>query len=453
MNTQENEVSSAVATQSAPVASQLITLDPATYVTEVFQPFLDKFAALKAEADAITPDASTPAGMEICIKYRASFRDDVRIAGEKARVDRKAPILAIGKLLDSRYAELKTEVLPYEAKFDAAIEAEKKRKEEIKAAEKAREEQTRMRLVAMRELPLGAIGKSSAEIGAMLEALAADDPGEDFGMLLDAAKSAHADAMSKLTTARDAAQASEAEAARVAAERAELAELREAAAARARLAQEEAERVAAVQRAEEGRIKALAAEQEAAALREREAAAIQLKKEADAQAEKNRLAQAEIDRQMAELNAAKAAQAKADADRQAAADQAERDRVAAEQARVDAEAQAALDARLKEERDAEAERQSAIVATQPASVAVETAPVADLLQSQDDVVAVPPSMRLGHINERIAPLSINADGLRQLGFEHAATDKAAKLFNESDFPAMCAAIIAHVAAAQSKHAA
>lgn len=453
MNIQENEVSSAVTTQAAPVASQLITLDPATYVTEVFQPFLDKFAALKAEADAITADASTPAGMEICIKYRASFRDDVRIAGEKARVDRKAPILAIGKLLDSRYAELKTEVLPYEAKFDAAIEAEKKRKEEIKAAEKAREEQTRLRLVAMRELPLGAIGKNSTEIGAMLEALVADEPGEDFGVLLDAAKTAHADAIAKLTVARDAAQASEIEAARVAAERAELAELREAAAARARLAQEEADRIAAAQRAEEDRIKAMAAEQEAAALREREAAAAKLKEEADAQAEKNRLAQAEIDRQMAELNAAKAAQAKADAERQAAADQAERDRAASERVRIADEAQAALDARLKEEREDEAARQAAIAASQPVAMKFETEPVMDLLQTQDDVIAVAPSLRLGHINERIAPLSINADGLRQLGFEHATTDKAAKLFNESDFPAMCAAIIAHVAAAQSKHAA
>lgn len=452
MNTQENEVSSAVATQSAPMSSQLITLEPAKYAAEVYQPFKTRLAQAIESIRSIDYDITTVKGLEVVTKARRTLMD-IRIDANKERKVRKDPIIQIGKLLESHYDDVEAMVLPIESFFDADIKAEEKRKEDIKAAEKAREEQTRLRLVAMRELPLGAIGKSSADISAMLEALAADEPGEDFGMLLDAAKSAHADAMAKLTTARDAAQASEAEAARVAAERAELAEFREAAATRARLAQEEAERVAAIQRAEEDRIKALVAEQEAAALREREAAAAQLKKEADAQAEKNRLAQAEIDRQMAELNAAKAAQAKADADRQAAADQAERDRVAVEQARVDAEAQAALDARLKEGSAAEAERKATIVAAQPAPVAVEIAPVADLLQSQDDVVAVPPSLRLGHINERIAPLSINADGLRQLGFEHAATDKAAKLFNESDFPAMCAAIIAHVAAAQSKHAA
>jgi hypothetical protein len=78
----------------------------------VFKPFNDKFAILKAEADTITPDASTPAGNEICIKYRAGFRDDVRVAGEKARVDRMAPILQIGKLLDSEYCKLADAVAP-----------------------------------------------------------------------------------------------------------------------------------------------------------------------------------------------------------------------------------------------------------------------------------------------------------------------------------------------------
>lgn len=58
-----------------------------------------------------------------------------------------------------------------------------------------------------------------------------------------------------------------------------------------------------------------------------------------------------------------------------------------------------------------------------------------------------PTLRLGQICERIAPLSITADGLAALGFVHAGTDKAAKLFHESDFPAMCQAIAAHVLAA------
>lgn len=66
-----------------------------------------------------------------------------------------------------------------------------------------------------------------------------------------------------------------------------------------------------------------------------------------------------------------------------------------------------------------------------------------------------PTLRLGQICERIAPLSITADGLAALGFVHAGTDKAAKLFHEADFPAMCYAISNHVLAAinQRKEAA
>lgn len=53
-------------------------------------------------------------------------------------------------------------------------------------------------------------------------------------------------------------------------------------------------------------------------------------------------------------------------------------------------------------------------------------------------------IRLGEINARIAPLSITAEGLAQLGFPHVATDKSAKLYRLADFPAMCTAITRHV---------
>jgi predicted phage-related endonuclease len=50
-------------------------------------------------------------------------------------------------------------------------------------------------------------------------------------------------------------------------------------------------------------------------------------------------------------------------------------------------------------------------------------------------------IKLGQINHRIAPLSITADGLAQLGFPHAATDKSAKLYLESTLPKICDALI------------
>lgn len=53
-------------------------------------------------------------------------------------------------------------------------------------------------------------------------------------------------------------------------------------------------------------------------------------------------------------------------------------------------------------------------------------------------------IKLGQINERIAPLSITAEGLAELGFPHVATEKAAKLYRESDWPAICEALIQHL---------
>jgi predicted phage-related endonuclease len=50
-------------------------------------------------------------------------------------------------------------------------------------------------------------------------------------------------------------------------------------------------------------------------------------------------------------------------------------------------------------------------------------------------------IKLGEINERLKPMSITADGLKSLGFEHVATDRASKLYRESDLAAICDALI------------
>ena len=62
-------------------------------------------------------------------------------------------------------------------------------------------------------------------------------------------------------------------------------------------------------------------------------------------------------------------------------------------------------------------------------------------------------IKLGDINGRLAPLSLSADNLAALGFAHVATDKAAKLYRESDFTLICAAIVKHVEGVQAKQAA
>ncbi len=61
----------------------------------------------------------------------------------------------------------------------------------------------------------------------------------------------------------------------------------------------------------------------------------------------------------------------------------------------------------------------------------------------------PPESRikLGDINAAIAPLSITADGLAQLGFPHVGTDRAAKLYAESSFEAILSALAKTIARA------
>jgi predicted phage-related endonuclease len=65
----------------------------------------------------------------------------------------------------------------------------------------------------------------------------------------------------------------------------------------------------------------------------------------------------------------------------------------------------------------------------------------------------PATLRLGQINERLAPISLSAQGLADLGITHSATDKAAKLYRESDFRRICAALIERIEQSCSMEAA
>jgi len=54
------------------------------------------------------------------------------------------------------------------------------------------------------------------------------------------------------------------------------------------------------------------------------------------------------------------------------------------------------------------------------------------------------TLKLGQINERLAPLSLSVDALRALGFEPVGKERAAVLYAADDFLAICAAIVDHV---------
>lgn len=185
-----------------------------------------------------------------------------------------------------------------------------------------------------------------------------------------------------------------------------------------------------------------------------------------AKAEALRARIAEEERVKAEAAAAeKVRQEQAEAARVAEeAAAAERTRVAAETKRqLEEQATSIAAARAWEEAAArEAKQGSAVAAPQPAAETpkndpdfqeVQAAQVTPIAAARPAAAGTPPSLRLGQINERLAPIALTAEGLARLGFAPAATDKSAKLYHDHDFPAMCAALIRHVTAvAQAKAA-
>lgn len=111
----------------------------------------------------------------------------------------------------------------------------------------------------------------------------------------------------------------------------------------------------------------------------------------------------------------------------------------------------------RQAREAErASKQSEILAGQPAHQAQSMAPAAAVsaTHAQGQAAAVRPGakIKLGEINARIAPIKIDADGLAQLGFSPVGTERAAKLYNERDWPAICDAMMARIVAAATNAA-
>jgi predicted phage-related endonuclease len=156
--------------------------------------------------------------------------------------------------------------------------------------------------------------------------------------------------------------------------------------------------------------------------------------------------------EQAEAAKAEALRARIAEEERIKAEAAERARVAAETKRqLDEQAANVAAARAQEE----AAGRAAAASVAPAPIAEgevvdadfrEVAGVTSIESARPAPVIIPllPSLRLGQINERLAPIALTADGLARLGFAPAATDKSAKLYHEADFPAMCAALIRHV---------
>lgn len=63
-----------------------------------------------------------------------------------------------------------------------------------------------------------------------------------------------------------------------------------------------------------------------------------------------------------------------------------------------------------------------------------------------------PTLRIGVINDRLQHFTVTAEGLKGLGFEPAGRERAAPLYHDDEFPAMCQAIAARAQAAAQEHA-
>lgn len=350
-------------------------------------------AALREQYKGARYDLTTTAGDKAARAGRlalVTLRNDL----EKKRKELKAPALEFGKKIDSEAARLTAEIVALETPIDAQIKADEKRRDDERRA------------------------KEEAEA---------------------ARKKVHTDAIAKI--AGYVAQAAELPAARIASGIAYL----------------EAMELAGFEEYTE----------QATATRQRTVAALQaLQVKAKAREDEE-----------ARLVAERAEQARIAAEQAETARklQAERDDLARQQAEL-ADAQAALqreqearEATAREELEAsERARQREILGMQrPAAYAepqadkyLPTEPLADLSGAADNVhplptrapaaPASPPTLRLGEIQKRIAPLSIDAAGLAALGFPFAKQEGAAKLWHEAAFPAIVDAAIKHLAQAKLK---
>lgn len=288
----------------------LITISPEKYTAAVYLPFKTKFAQLVEQIRTVEYDIQTTAGYKTAIACRAWFRD-LRIATDKERKVRKAPIIQIGKLLESGCDEVIAQITPLEWFFDADIEIEDTRKAQIKqaevAAEMARVAALETRLNQMRNAPLAVAGLPSAQIHdhlVALEAIVIDETFEEY--MVDAGE-IKAAALTKIQGAYTAALHQEEVAAQLLRDQQALEQERQ----RLKELQAETDRInaEALAKAKAEAAAALAVEQEKTrqATAAAAAEAARLKKIDDDAKEAARIKQEQADRELLELRAQLAA--------------------------------------------------------------------------------------------------------------------------------------------------
>lgn len=137
----------------------------------------------------------------------------------------------------------------------------------------------------------------------------------------------------------------------------------------------------------------------------------------------------------------------------AEADAREKARLEAERERIRQEEQAKAHAMWEAQRQADAEKRAANESLPAVAGAAEAPAAAEAPPVQAQVAADRPGamLKLGDINQRIAPVSITADGLKALGFLPASKQGASLLYAEADFHRICKAIGGRLRAAMEAH--
>lgn len=332
----------------------------------------------------------------------------LRTSLEAKRVEFKAPALAFGKKIDTEAKRITDEIRVLELFIDKQITAD----EDRRAVEKAERDRIEaLRIQGLRDKIAGirsCLGKcrgiTAERIANGIEQVGRIDVSEAvFFELAGEALSAKTETIAEMRILHTEAVAREAELAKI----------------------------------EEQRI-------------ENERIAAQNKAQADAMAAQ----QAALDKAAADLKI----------EQQRVADELKRieDDKAAAKELADAEAKRASDARLKEQaaqfealEQSETKRLSSLNSAMVVDVCEQVTPClpahtqisvySEKAWSEPVVICppTPPSMKLGQICERLG-FNVTAEFLRQLGFEPAATEKAAKLYHERDFSSMCDALVHHV---------
>lgn len=232
----------------------LVTIDADAFTTEVFAPFRKELATLKRRAAKEgNYDITTRTGMETAKDLKKQFTK-IRTTAENARKERKAPIVEIGKLLDTKYKALESDVREHEDKHAAAIEAEAARLAKIEQerieAERVRVEQIENRIAAIKNVTAQLAQASSDVVAAKLQELVEKqlDPAMYDDHLEDALRAMN-NTIDDLRTLHAIVLEREAAARQAEADRAELKRLQDEAAERQRKeAAEQAERDAQTQR-------------------------------------------------------------------------------------------------------------------------------------------------------------------------------------------------------------